>query len=385
MGRINGFFTEFWCCEGEVKNEICITIALKGGVVKSLYQNKNTEEVVEINPAAGSVFMHVLEHRSKIQHITGLKCKVGKNGIYFSVTAEKEKIEENLENVIRLIFEQQVTEEEFVEAKQQTIDKLKQNFKNEMTRNWYYMLEFTEMGKKYVYNKWARALETIQYDEFNKYTEVLVNPENSIVIVNGMLEETEITSICAVLKCIQKKGIEYLDYGYAFGENKILDWHLVKNMSCSSLGALYFVFPDENVTPTEKMFLLLYISEILFQEHGIVSADAFDVCIVYFQESIERYELEIADIWTEENVIGARERLLQRFENLIKNLGKFGVYAGELLFSGVDISKLIRYIQICDFDIIYRAYKNSNVKIGNGAIINEGGRKDGRRTGTKTK
>ena len=80
------------------------------------------------------------------------------------------------------------------------------------------------------------------------------------------------------------------------------------------------------MTPTEKMFLLLYISEILFQEHGIVSADAFDVCIVYFQESIERYELEIADIWTEENVIGARERLLQRFENLIKNPGKFSYH-----------------------------------------------------------
>lgn len=384
MGRINGFFTEVCQCEGAEEHKICVTIALKGGVVKSLYQNKDTEEVVEINPAAGGILMHVLNNRSANRQIAGWKYKHGKNGIYFSVTAEKEEIEGNLEQLLQMIFEEQVTEEEFVEAKQQSIDKLKRDFKNATTRSWYYMFEYTDMGKKYAYNKWAKGLETIQYDEFNMYTEALVNPENSMVIVNGMLDEKEITSIFGVLKCVQKKGIEYVDYGYVAEETGNLDYYLPKGMSCDSMGALYFVFPDKDVTPTEKMFLLLYVSEIMFQEHGMVSVDAFDASIIYFQEPIKRYELEIPHVWTQENVMSARDRLLQRFANLLKNQEEFGVYICEMLYSGVDISKLIEYIQMCDFDVVYRAYRNANIKIGNGTILNEGERKDDRRTGTKT-
>lgn len=383
MEQVNGFYTDFWCYQGEKNNEIGITIAVKGGIVKSLYRNQ--EEIVKINPAAGSIFLHALNEKRKSQGVTDWKCKIGRNGIYFSLITEKWKVEESLGQMVQLIYESQITEEEFLAAKQQTINSLKQNFRHEMTRSWYYMFEFTDIGKRYTYNEWARALETIQYDEFHKYIEELVNPQNSVVIANGEMEEWEVTSICAVLRKVQKSGTEYIDYGYVLDENGILDCHLKGNMDCDSLGALYFVFPDANATPTEKIFLLLYINEMLFREHGIVSVDAFDASIVYYRAPIREYRVEIENIWTEENVLAARRRLLQSFDNLIKDPIKFGVYEGELLFSGVDISQLIRYIQICDFEVIYRAYKNANVKIGNGAIINKGGIKNGRTTGIKTK
>lgn len=382
MGKVNGFFTEFWCCEEEQTDTVCVTVALKGGFIKSIYLCKDTEEIVEINSAAGSVFMYALNNRIKIRNIEGIRCTTGKNGVYITITAEKENIAECLESVMRIVFEKEVTEVEFEEAKKQTIDKLRQNFKNEAARSWYYMFEFTEMGKGYTYNRLAKSLETITYEEFHTYTEALVNPMNSIVIVNGTLEQTEVTSICCVLKSVRKAGKEYVDYGYVLSEDGILDCHLLKK--CNSIGALYVVFPDYDVTPTEKMFLLMYINEIMFRNHGVVSVDTFDASITYFQEPIKKYELEMDHIWTKENVERAKERLLQYFENLIRKPTEFGVYIGEMLFSGVDIYKLIRDIQICDFDIVYRAYKNADIKVSSAAIINEGGRKDGRRTGIKT-
>ena len=80
-----------------------------------------------------------------------------------------------------------------------------------------------------------------------------------------------------------------------------------------------------------------------------------------------------------------RDRLLRRFENLIRKPAELSVYRGELLFSGVDMYKLIHDIQVCDSDTVYRVYKKADAEIVSGTIINEGGRKDGRRTGIKTK
>lgn len=385
MGTDNRFFTEFWNCEDAESDTVSVTIALKGGITKRFYSYQNTEEIVEINPAASDVFRHVQENRIQEQKIKGIQCTFGKNGIYFTITAKKEDIVECLKAVLEAVFECPVTETEFEEAKKQTIDTLRKNFKKEKVRSQYYMFEFTDMGKAYTYNGWARGLETITYEEFYTYTEALVNPENSIVIGNGMLEETEITSICDVLKGIQKAGTECTDYGYVPSENSVLDCHLVKNMSCGSIGALYFVFPDETVSPTEKMFLLLYINEMMFQEHGIVSADAFDASIIYSEEPVRRYEIKIYNIWSKKKIRSARERLLQRFENLIKIPKEFGIYAGEQLLSGVNVHQLIEHIQVCDEDMVYQTYKNANLKIANGAIINEGGRKDGRTTGIKAK
>ena len=386
MGRVHGFFTEFWCCEDGESDKICVTTALKGGVVKSLYQNRTTKEIIEINPAAGSIFLHVLKKRVQCRKMRQVECKSGKNGIYISVMTEKEKIKEPLEEVIRMIFEHAVTEPEFEEAKQRTIDKLKQNFKNATARSWYYMFEFTEMGKKYAYNKLAKALETISYQEFYMYTEALVTPQNSIIIGNGMLEQREITSICDILTYVRKAGTEYADYGYVSTEEGMLDCHLVKNMPCSSMGALYFQFPDRDVTPTEKIFLLMYINEIMFRKHGFVSADTFDASIVYFNEPICKYEKKLSDIWVKGNIENARERLLEHFGNFIRNPVESGVFMGELFFSGVDVYTLIREIQVCDADMVCRVYKNADIKVSSGAIINnEGGSEDDRRSGIKTK
>ena len=79
MERVNGFYTDFWCYQGEKNNEIGITIAVKGGIVKSLYQNQ--EEIVKINPAAGSIFLHALNEKRKSQGITmESRGRSGENG-----------------------------------------------------------------------------------------------------------------------------------------------------------------------------------------------------------------------------------------------------------------------------------------------------------------
>lgn len=385
MGRVNGFFADFWGCKEDKSDTAYITIALKGGFVKSLYQKKDTEEVVEINPAAGSIFLHVLKNRIQSQSMEGITYASGKSGIYITLTAKKAYILERLEAVLKVIFENKAAQAEVEEAKKQTIDKLKRNFKNKTARNWYYMFEFTEMGKRYTYQERAKALETISYQEFYTYEEALVNPKNSIVMVNNMLEQEEVTSVCNFLKNVQRTGIEYVDYGYVPDESGLLDCYLLENMSCGSMGALYFIFPDVEATPTEKMFLLMYINEIMFREHGFVSVDTFDASITYVQEPIQKYERDIAGIWTKENIANARDRLLRRFENLIRKPAELSVYRGELLFSGVDMYKLIHDIQVCDSDTVYRVYKKADAEIVSGTIINEGGRKDGRRTGIKTK
>lgn len=129
----------------------------------------------------------------------------------------------------------------------------------------------------------------------------------------------------------------------------------------------------------------MYINEILFREHGIVFADTFDASIVYVKEPIRMYELELADIWTEVNIANARERLLERFKSLIRKPLEFDRYKGELLLAGVDVYKLIHGIQVSNTDMVRHAYKNAEVKVGSGAIINEGGRMDGRRSGIKAK
>lgn len=254
MERVNGFLTDFWQCEEAEDDKVRVTVALKGGFVKSLYQNKDTKEILEINPAAGGIFLQILRHRIWQKGIECAECKAGKNGIYISMALSEEKQKEQLEDVFKAIFEHPVTETEFEAGKQQSITALRQKFKDEMARSWYYMFEFTEIGKQYTYNKLAKALETSSYEEFYTYKEALVTPRNSIVMINGMLELKEVTGACYILKSVAEQGTEYVDYGYFLQEEGILDCHLMKNMSCSSMGAMYFAFPDSNVTLRRKCF-----------------------------------------------------------------------------------------------------------------------------------
>lgn len=367
MKRVNGFLTVFNHFEEYETDEIYVTISLKGGIAEDLFGDSGTGEEWKVNPAAGRVYLKHLSNRCVGKQ--NAVCSAGKNGNYITVKSEREKIAEVLRELLALIYIDGVTDGEFTAAKEASVAEMKRIFKHASQRIWYYMFEFTEAGKGYVYNRMAEALWTMTKQELNEYVQHMVNPENSVIIVSGKLDETLIGTICGELTKVKKTGKEYLGCGHNRNISERKDCHLVKRGDDYALGSLYFMFPDRKVDLTERMVLLAYISEILFAGKAVVSVDAFDASVTYYGQHIDRYEMLLDDIWTAENVETAKERLLERFQSLLGTPQKAGVYLGEQIFCGIDVFKLCRYIWQCDAKNLREAYKKADMKVLNGAVI----------------
>lgn len=378
MKRVNGFFVEFNNFENYEIDDIYITIAIKGGFVGRVFQNGRTSEKIEINQASGHVYLKYLSNfcRDRIS----AEFAIGKNGNYVTIRSGREEIIETLREMLALVYMENVTEEAFAAAKEEAIAELKKTFRNQTQRMWYYMFEFTEVGKRYAYNRLAEDLRNMKIEELQEYMECIVNPQNSVAIVSGRLDEALIKDICKTLENVKNTGEEYLVCGYDIGVNQVIDRHLIKTGNAAALGSLYFVFSKEKGNLTERMVLLQYISEIMFQGKASVSVDAFDASITYYEQPIDQYEMQLKDIWTVENIEKAKKHLLERFENFMSTPKRIGVYVGEQILGGVDFFKLYQYIQLCDADALEQAYKRADVKVANGAVITVKEGKDGRRT-----
>ncbi len=377
MKRINGFLTVFNNFEEYETDDVHITIAIKGGIVEQLFQDSETGEKWKINPAAGWVYLKHLSNScaGKIN----AEFSVGKNGNYVTIKSKREKIVEVLKEILILIYVNETTDEEFALAKEASVAEMKKIFKNVAQRIWYYMFEFTEVGKGYAYNWLAESLQAMTNQELKKYIQHIVNPKNSIVIVSGRLDETLIGDICRELKKVKKTGKEQFSCGYEINMSQLQDCHLIKRGEENSLGSLYFMFPNRKIELTERMVLLQYIGEILFAGKCVVSVDTFDASITYYGQHIDRYEMQLDGLWTTENVENTKKRLLERFKRLLCTPEKIGVYLGEQIFCGVDFFKVYQYIQMCDAKNLSAAYRKADVKVVNGAVISVKEDRNGRR------
>lgn len=378
MKRVNGFLVEFNNFENYEMDEIYITIAIKGGIVGRMYQNSETGDKKEMNQAAGRVYLKHLSDLCKGR--VRAEFAAGKNGSYVTIRSGREKIVETLRKLFALVYIENTTEEAFAVAKEEAITDLKKAFKNQAQRMWYYMFEFSEVGKRYAYNRLAEDLYTMKFEELEEYKRHMVNTRNSVVIVSGRLDEVIIRDICIELENVKNVGEEYLTCGYDVGVNQVIDRHLIMTGNADALGSLYFVFPEQQGDLAERMVLLQYISEILFEGKASVSVDAFDASIVYYGKSIDQYEMQLRDIWTTENVKRAKKHLLEQYESLMSTPEIMGVYVGEQILGGIDFFKVYQYIQICNADDLEQTYRKADVKVANGAVISVKEGKDGGRT-----
>lgn len=378
MERVNGFFTAFQHYEDYEREEISVAIALKGGIVRSSFLEPETQTPFHINPSAGNVFLRFVSMRAREAQIEGLEEVSGKNGNYLTFSAAPGKLPELLGQIFDIIYGRIPGEEEFPEMKRRSMDSLRKSFREDRFRAWCYMLEFTELGKRFCYNRTAEALEHMTYEELRDYVTGFVNPRNSMVLVNGRLDEDIVRRLCEVMERVEDRGVEYPDYAYRPDPAGISDHFLVKNIRCTPMQALYCSFPDPRVTPTEKLFLLLYISELLFGGEAVVSADPYDASIVAWDVPVGDYVSRIPRCFdSEEEVRRARDGLLRRYLALIQKPESFGVYLGELCLSGVNFYRLVDYIQTCSPNMIYQMYRKADMKAVGGTIAGKGGMEHG--------
>lgn len=378
MERVNGFFTAFQHYEDYEKEEIAVTIALKGGIVRSSFLDPDTQTPLTINPSAGNLFLRFLSMRAEEERIEGLEEVSGKNGNYLTFSAHRRELPGRLKQILDIIYGDMPGEDDFREMKRRSMDSLKHSFREERFRTWCYMMEFTELGKQFCYNRVAEALEHISYEELTEYVAGFVNPRNSMILVNGRLDQDIVQQLCEVMEQVQDKGQEYPDYACKLDPAGISDHYLVKNIRCTPMQALYCSFPDSRMNPTEKLFLLLYISELLFGDQGVVSADPYDASIVAWDVPVQDYVSQIPHCFdSEEEVRRARERLLRRYLALIQKPESFGVYLGELCLSGVNFYRLVDYIQTCSPNMIYQMYHKADMKAVSGTIAGKGGMEHG--------
>lgn len=377
MDHINSFSVLFNNIEDSktdstpAQKNVYATVCVRGGLIRSLYKNEDNREI-EINRAAGDVFCQLVRNRAEYKEIGVQNQAIGKSAEFFGISCTKTEITEDLRKLLRVLYYNSFTQEEFEAAKQEAIERLKKDYKKPEFRSRQRGQELLEVSKGYTAEGWARNLEKIQPEDLKKYCENFVNPANTMLSITGELDDSVIKAIIEMLRSFPKGGDSLVPVGRAAVSSEENEIILQNGDDCASYYVTYFVFPDSSIYAVEKAALVMCLAQLLYGGKAEVSVDSYDSGFAVF--GMPPKQIDAEKIFTETIFDKAKHIIVNRFLTMTyTNPLIFGEYAGEFYYSGIDIYELLNLINGIDAEILKKAYKDANIQIIMGCVSNNGG------------
>lgn len=370
LNIINGLTVQF--NEHPYKeNQIYITIGIKFGFSIDRILILPQNEIKKINQASGDVFINYINLIMKEQYNINIKGNVKTNNIYFSMKSEKDRMDHDLKLILKTIFESEVNEGIFNRARKITKDNFKDNYKNINFRAYYKMMEFSNINKRFSLEKFTKDLLNINLQDFKDFMDNIVVFQNSILFINGDLNNIENSKIFEYIESIETKDI--LVKPIVEMTNKYLqsDMHLVQYARESvSLGGINFNFFNEDITITEKQLLMSILSEIMFEDKGKAIVDEFDNSLLYFNLKLDEYSTKIFDYLDNKSVSKAKDKILYKLSYILENKPYlFNKYCIDLYSKGINFLEYLDALNSCNYISLQDIFIKGNLKITEGHLL----------------
>lgn len=300
------------CNNKYVKDCVYIGIGCRIGYALKNYHIDEKEYVV--NPAFSFLFKCYIE--KQFDNIIVLE---ENSFLYFFTKESKDDFNIKLEKFLSKIFSLNVSEKVFENVKEIAKESFRNKYKNAECRAVYKSYEILEVSKRFSLAEYINSFDSITYNEFLDAYDNLVTIANSVLVINGKLQEIESINH-DVINCFKKSVYSDLRISY----NKV-DNYLLRDASVLALEGekvdvdiLSFRF-DYN---TQMIDRLAYLCIEMWKAKCVrldIHLDECDCGIILLQKQIESSRELFREIVTEEEFIFSKNILTRRIGQIQEN------------------------------------------------------------------
>lgn len=353
------------------ENDIYLTIGIKYGFSINKVIILPQDQIEEINQGSGDVFVNYIKLMMKEKYNMNVIGNVKSTTIYLSMMVEKSKMDESVENIIRVSYEEELDEKLFDKAKEMSKKNLLSNYIDTKFRAYYKMMEFVNINKGFNLRKLTKDYVDITFEDFKKFRENVVLFQNSIFFINGDLSELSKSEIFDYISKVRTKEISVMLATETVNKYLQSDVHLIKNSKENvTIGGINFNFFNEDTKMIEKELLLNMLSEIMFGNKGKVILDEFDCSLLYFDLKFNEYRRDIYSYIDEKKVLEGKSRLLHKISYMFQDkIYIFNKYYIDLYLKGIDFADYYEVLKGCDCKLLQDIYRKGNLKITEGNLL----------------
>ncbi len=348
-------------------DKIFVCVGIGGGFATKRYST-NTGETFELNLALFNVLFNYMR---KHINISAIKYDVQRTVSLVSFTSKQENVLDDLSKLLMPLSDFKCSEENFLEAKEDTIKAFEQQFKHGSFRALFKSFEFADLNKRFLLKDLISDIESIEYDDFIITVNRIVNPNNICIYVLGKTTELDNTQFEKIASNFKNHDtpITFWEEGY--------DPYLKQDASIVRLAkenynltVLTFDFLSKNLTTFSKKIILDIFSECLNAcTIKDIHVDAVDASIILETETIEPMKSNLFSI-LESSYSVAKKKCVERYAILIECYPDiFACEATSLMLTGIYIDQYIDFLNKCTYALFDEIIKNADIKISEAQIV----------------
>lgn len=361
----------------QVKNHIFsgdaiyINLGIRAGYCINNTLDLDTQEKVKLNMSCAHIFLNYLKeivHEDSDLMIHG---SVTKNAIHISMKTTKRDIDEDMQELLDIVYRIPMEYEIFQKAVEDTRNDFKRKSREAAYQAKHKLMEFSDLNKGFRYKEFTEAMNTVTFENFLVYMEKLITIQNSFLLINGNIETIENYMFYNFIR--YNNGREY-NVKKLF-ESKDLTLLIDQHFLCKSnenykAGCIRFDFLNKEFSTTNKLVLLSLISSGLFKEKAELSVDEYDSSILYYNQELLKYKDKLNGCWKTEKLQQIKSRILVRYAELLnKKPELYNQIFVEMAMIGSSLEEVLDSIEKIDVKSAQELYNLGEIKITESHLV----------------
>jgi hypothetical protein len=318
--------------------------------------------VFEVNQGFSNLFARYIRILAEKRYHISLGYFVTSYSVSFYFDNADSESKTLVEKVHSCIFNEDVDEELFAMAKDESIAEFKDFYEDLNCRAIYKMFEILHHRKAFDCEKFARDLKNIAIDEFTDLFSKFIYPKNAelfILVSANIYDDFSSIDLRHRTQTFRKLFPAYMDYDILMES----DMHLIKpDIEDSNTECLKLYFMNNTVSTEEKYYLLKVVAETVIGEDYYITFDVVEAGIVYHCSYPKEYKYMIERLLTKENVDKAIEKIKSTIVNFMK-YGPFGFMTewADMVVNGVAFEKYQSILSEYAYEKFIELYRTANL------------------------
>lgn len=336
-------------------DSVFISLGFNTGITTRYYKMTN-QEIKKGNLAFSNIFVNYIKNMQDLV----FDCYVGRTTTIFTLKSSFETMDEDLIKSISYFSSLNISLDEFVDVKKNTLEGFKREYKSGDFRARYKALEVADIVKGYTFDGLVSDLANIEYEEFATLYNELIKCGKCNVFVNGNIRDLsleEIETISRFSDCELDSTIwcgKKLDC-YLFDDAHIIE---VAREACN-VSVLHFSF-DKSINVLDKFLWTTIEAERIPDKDKESNVDWYDASLIARTADVVSLKSYIASEISEEEYKKAKNSILMKYFRVIeKNPITYAQRFLEMKNSNCDLND---YLQTLD-RLVYAEYIRVSKKI----------------------